>query len=164
MQYDMKKIGAGTLITIKWHGAPTRVLVNGELVKREVGTGDVLEVTVEQARQLLSMYRLFTLDGDEPMKQAAPVYSLTEAEKKAKAESGEITVEEAEKLEKKKDVMEALKKLDVSFNDQANKKELQSLLIETLKEREAAKEAEKDAEGANASDEAGKAQGDENKA
>ena len=141
MQYDMKKIGAGTLMKIKWHGAPTRVLVNGELVKRDVATGDVIEVTVEQARQLLSMYRLFTLEGDEPMKQAAPVYALTDAEKKAKEESGEITVDEAEKLEKKKDVMEALKKLDVAFNDQASKKELQSLLVETLKEREEAKKA-----------------------
>lgn len=141
MQYDMKKIGAGTLLKIKWHGAPTRVLVNGELVKRDVATGDVLEVTVEQARQLLSMYRLFTLEGDEPMAQAAPVYALTNEEKKAKAESGEITVEDAEKLEKKKDVIDALKKLDVSFNDQANKNELKSLLVETLKEREAAKAA-----------------------
>jgi hypothetical protein len=60
--------------------------------------------------------------------------------------------------------MEALKKLDVSFNDQANKKELQSLLIETLKEREAAKEATKDAEGSTGSDDAGNTQGDENKA
>lgn len=141
MLYDMRKIGAGTLLKIKWHGAPTRVLVNGESQKRDVGTGDVIEVPVEQARQLLSAYRLFTLEGDEPMPQAAPVYSLTEEEKKAKQESGELTVEDAEKLEKKKDVIDALKKLDVSFNDQANKKELQSLLVDTIKEREEAKKA-----------------------
>ena len=57
MQYDMKKIGAGTLLKIKWHGAPTRVLVNGELVKRDVATGDVIEVTVEQARHQLAERR-----------------------------------------------------------------------------------------------------------
>ncbi len=73
MQYDLKDIGQAALVKLMWHGAPTRVLVHGEGVKRDVGTGEVLEVTAKQARELLSMNRLFTLDGDKPVKQASPL-------------------------------------------------------------------------------------------
>lgn len=147
MQYDLKTIGKESLVKIKWHGVPTRVLLEGEAVKRDVATGDVLEVTVNQARQLVSMNRLFTLDGDEPMYQAPQVFAPSAEEVKKAEESGELTLAMAEKLEKKKDIVDALKGLDVSFNATgASAAELKALLIETLTEKATAPEKEPEAD------------------
>lgn len=135
MQYDLKTIGESALVKIMWHGAPTRVLVRGEGVKRDVSTGDVLEVTAQQAKELLTMSRLFTLDGDKPMKQAEPVMVVETVD----GEGNKVVVmtsEKAEKLSNKKGVVEALKNLDMKFNDALSKNDLKALLVETLKERE----------------------------
>lgn len=137
MQYDLKNIGQSALVKIKWHGAPTRVLVRGEGEKRDVATGDVIEVTAQQAKELLNISRLFTLDGDVPMKQAeavVPVETVDEEGNKVVV----MTSEKAEKLSNKKEVMEALKNLNVTFNDALSKNDLKALLVETLKESEAA--------------------------
>lgn len=136
MQYDLNKIGGSALVKVTWHGAPTRVLVHGEGEKRDVGTGESIEVTVQQAKELLNISRDFTLEGDVPMKQARP-----KVEKEVTDEEGNkvvvMTVELAEKLDKKKDVMEALKELNVAFNDALSKNDLKMLLVEALKEKEA---------------------------
>lgn len=137
MQYDLNNLGETALVKIKWHGTPTRVLVRGEGEKRDVATGEVIEVTLQQAKELLNINRLFTLDGDVPMKQAeasVPVETVDEEGNKVVV----MTSDEAEKLDKKKDVVEALKNLGVSFNDALSKNDLKVLLVETIKENEAA--------------------------
>jgi len=165
MQYDLKTIGESALVKLMWHGAPTRVLVHGEGVKRDVGTGDVIEVTLKQARELLSMSRLFTLDGDKPVKQASPLVIPEKTDEEGNKVVS-LNVEAAEKLDTKKEVIEALKTLGVAFNDALSKKELKVLLIENLKEQEeaAAKAAAEAAEmGAGANDTTGNAPaGDQN--
>lgn len=142
MQYDLNNLGETALVKIKWHGMPTRVLVRGEAQKRDVATGEVIEVTLEQAKELLNINRLFTLDGDVPMKQSEPMPPASEN----KDEEGNVvlTSDAAEKLDKKKDVVDALKNLGVSFNDALSKNDLKVLLVETLKEKEAAKLAPED--------------------
>lgn len=164
MQYDLKTIGESALVKLMWHGAPTRVLVHGEGVKRDVGTGDVIEVTLKQARELLSMSRLFTLDGDKPVKQASPLVIPEKTDEEGNKVVS-LNVEAAEKLDTKKEVIEALKTLGVAFNDALSKKELKVLLIENLKEQEAAAKAAAEAAemGAGANDTTGNAPaGDQN--
>lgn len=141
MQYDLKTIGNQSLVKLMWHGAPTRVLVHGEGEKRDLNTGEVIEVSLKQARELLSMNRLFTLDGDKPVKQASPLV-IPETKDEEGNKVVVMTSEVAEGLNTKKEVVEALKNLGVSFNDALSKNDLKVLLIETLKEQEAAKAAD----------------------
>lgn len=145
MQYDLKTIGQSALVKIKWHGAPTRVLVRGEGEKREVATGDVLEVTAEQAKELLNINRLFTLEGDKPMKQASPVV-LPETKDPEGNTVATLTAKTALDLKTKKEIVEALKTLDIKFNEALSKADLLLVLTEELEARE--KQAQEDKEKA----------------
>lgn len=157
MQYDLKNIGQSALVKLMWHGAPTRVLVHGEGVKRDVGTGEIIEVTLKQARELLSMSRLFTLDGDKPVKQASPLVILEKTDEEGNKVVS-LNVEAAEKLGTKKEVVEALKTLGVAFNDALSKNELKVLLVENLKEQESAAKTEAEAKAAAEAEAAEKAE------
>lgn len=134
MQYARKDIGERALVKIKWHGEPTRVRINGQHEKVDVPTGGVIEVEVEQARQLVSMYRQFTLEEDTLMKQPKTPTAPSAKDKAEAKKTGLVTLEDAEKLEKKAEIVAALKARGVKHNATGTSaEELKSLLIETIK-------------------------------
>lgn len=196
MQYDLKTLSDETTVKLEWHGEPTMVLIKGEGAKTPVEKGDVLEVCLSQAKELLRYSHLWTLEGDKPVKhgyekamadiRAKESANSKEKAKKADEERAEVIAkleelnvefdeslstkklqgileEEERKLgvlkekegdktdvtatDEKKKLMKALKKLEVTFNDQATVEELQGLLDEKNAELEAEK-AKKDAEKA----------------
>lgn len=161
MQYARKEIGERTLVKIKWHGEPTRVRINGQHEKVEVPTGGVIEVEVEQARQLISMYRQFTLEGDELMKQPKTPAAPSAKEKEEAKKSGLLSLEDIEKLEKKADVVAALKARGIKHNATgASVKELKDLLIEAVKEETKEPEENKPEDGKGPEGSAPEATGD----
>ena len=150
MQYDLKKeLTDKSKFNLQWHGEDTKVLIYGDAVKTEVKKGDVISVSLKQAHELLSYSHLWTLEGDQPVKHQYNemlTKLATKAAKKAKkaeeTEEGEEVEEEDEEIDvesidgmKKADLVTALRKQGVSFNDQATKAELASLLKEVLAEK-----------------------------
>lgn len=145
-QYDLKKLAADQKIKLEWHGEPTMVLLDGEAKKREVGTGDVIEVTVDQARRLLRYSHKWTLEGDKPVEhgwekaQAAALKgkTLQPVAKKAKASNGgepeQVTLENVGSIKKKATLQDELKKRGKSFNAKATLEDLRGLLVEALEE------------------------------
>mgnify|MGYP001570319685 CR=1 FL=1 len=89
--YDMDKTIEAATVSMQWHGAPTLVLVRGEGKKREVNTGDVVVVLLEQARELVKYSYNWTLEGDKPVvhgfeaAQKAAIARVEAAAKVAKA-------------------------------------------------------------------------------
>lgn len=148
MQYDLKKeLTDKSKFNLQWHGEDTKVLIYNDAEKTEVKKGDVISVSLKQAHELLSYSYLWTLEGDQPVKHQYNdmlIKMAAKAAKKAKAdetEEGEETEEEeevdVEKIDgmKKAELVSALKKQGVSFNDQATKAELAGLLKEVLAEK-----------------------------
>ena len=149
MQYARKDIGERALVKIKWHGEPTRVRINGQHEKVDVPTGGVIEVEVEQARQLVSMYRQFTLEEDALMKQPKTPAALSAKEKAEAKKTGALTLEDVEAMTKKNEIMAALKAREVKFNAVgATTEELKNLLREAVKEETKEPEDDKQPEGA----------------
>lgn len=159
MKYDLDQLVADQTLKLQWHGAPTLVLVAGDSAKTEVETGGVLEVTLDQAKQLLHYSHLWTLEGDEPTKHGhelamqaafkAQNARATKPSKKAPASDAKaeaVTLENVAKLTKPK-LQEELKKRGKTFNDKATKDELQGLLVEAL-EAEAGEDEAGDEESA----------------
>lgn len=148
MQYDPKKdFKSDATIKLQWHGEPTRVLVDGEGVKREVATGDVIEVSLDQAKRLIGYSPLWTKEGDKPTKQPY-MDRLGKPEKQAKGkksdqtgnQTGEVlTIEAVDKMKSKPKVIEALKARGASFNDQGTIDELKIVLKESLEAEAKAK-------------------------
>jgi len=69
MQYDLKKeLTDKSKFALQWHGEDTKVLIAGEGVKTEVKKGDVITVSLNQAKELFSYSNLWTFEGDEPVK------------------------------------------------------------------------------------------------
>jgi len=149
MQYDLKKdINDGTKVAVQWHGEETKVLIAGDAGKTIVKKGDVLSVTIKQAKELLSYSHLWTLEGDRPVKHAYDEAMTKLAKKKAKKEVTEQGEEDSGKEldinDLNPDEMEkpalvaALKKLAVTFNDRQGKEKLAILLKEVIAEKSAA--------------------------
>lgn len=164
MQYDLDKLVKDSTIALTWHGEPTLVLVKGEGEKREVKTGDSIEVSVEQAKTLLKSSFKWTLKGDKP--EAQPFEKAQKAanerqealmrrvakknSKKAEDASGEATEGEGDEgegddmmplteadvdaMDTKAEVLRALKARDVKANKNATLDELKGLLKEKLAE------------------------------
>jgi len=150
MQYDLKKeLTEKSKFNLQWHGEDTKVLIYGEAEKTEVKKGDVIGVSMKQAHELLSYSHLWTLEGDQPVKHQYNEMLIKLAAKAAKkaakadeTEDGEGGEDEDEEIDveaidsmKKAELVTALKKQGVSFNDQATKAELASLLKEVLAEK-----------------------------
>lgn len=140
MQYDLKKtLEDKATVNVQWHGEPTRVLVRGEGEKTEVKTGDVLTVDRKQAAELLGYSPLWTLEGDTPTKQPYMENWKRLGQKKKESVAGteevtELTPAALGKMNKTQ-LQTELKKLGATFNDQATKEELKSLLTEALEEK-----------------------------
>lgn len=98
------------IVKLQWHGAPTRVLIQGDGEKTEVDTGDVIEVSVKQAAELLHYDSKWTKEGDQPVisefdKQQKKLRdeqskiaqkAAKDAAKRAKGESSEAAAEAGE--------------------------------------------------------------------
>jgi hypothetical protein len=150
MQYDLKKdLTDKTKFNLQWHGEDTKVLIHGDAEKTEVKKGDVINVSLRQARELLSYSYLWTLEGDEPAvhqynemlaKMAAKEAKQADEAGEGNQGDGEITADDVDGM-KKTELVTALRKLGASFNDQANKAELAELLKEVLAEKAKADEA-----------------------
>lgn len=98
--YNMEKAVETAMVSMQWHGAPTRVLVRGEGAKRDVGTGDVVAVSLEQARELVKYSHFWTVEGDTPTEHGfekaqkdalAKVVAAAKAEKTGKKPAAETT-------------------------------------------------------------------------
>ncbi len=132
MQYDLKKLVEHKTIVIMWHGEPTKVLVDGESSKREVKTGDVLKVNVEQARRLFSYSPFWTLKGDKPIEQPYLNRSISAPEDKENKTNDDTPIEKMSKEQ----IVEKLKEIGCNFNDQAETEDLRMLLLEAQIEQE----------------------------
>lgn len=132
MQYDLKKLVEHKTISIEWHGESTRVLVDGESSKRQVKAGDVLKVTIEQARRLLSYSPFWTLKGDKPKEQPYLNRSIAAAEKEENQTDDDTPLENMTKEQ----IVEKLKEIGKSFNDQADTEDLRGVLLEAQIEQE----------------------------
>lgn len=153
MQYDLKKeLSDKQTIALQWHGEDTKVLIAGDGVKTEVKTGDVITVSMKQARELFSYSNLWTFEGDKPVKHnfnemlKKLAAKAAKKDKKSKTEESgdeeeeeeeeeEITADDVDNMKTKKEVVAALKNLGATFNDQATKAELSGLLKEVLAEK-----------------------------
>jgi len=151
MKYDLKKdLTDKSMVALKWHGDDTKVLIYGEAEKIEVKKGDVINVSLKQARELLSYSYLWTFDGDEPVKhkynEMVAKLAAKEAKKAKKADESEegeeagddddedITADDVDGM-KKAEIVTQLKKRGASFNDQATKAELAGLLKDVLSDQ-----------------------------
>lgn len=172
MQYDLKKdLTDKSMVALKWHGEDTKVLIYGEAEKTEVKKGDVINVSLKQARELLSYSYLWTFDGDEPVKhkynemvsklaakaarKAKKADDSEEGEEASDDEDEEISADDVDGM-KKAEIVTHLKKLGASFNDQATKAELAGLLKDALAEKangESEEESQEDTETADDSEE-----------
>jgi len=172
MKYDLKKdLTDKSMVALKWHGEDTKVLIYGEAEKTEVKKGDVINVSLKQARELLSYSYLWTFDGDEPVKhkynEMVAKLAAKEARKAKKADDSEegeeagddddeeITADDVDGM-KKAEIVTQLKKRGASFNDQATKAELAGLLKDVLAEQvdeETEEESEEETEKADDSEE-----------
>lgn len=156
MKYDLKRdIADETLVALQWHGEDTKILIAGQGEKTEVAKGDIINVSLKQAKELLSYSHLWTLDGDKPTKHAYDTAMAKLAKKAKKSEpvedeqepetDKEIDLEEidADKMNKK-EIVSTLKRLGVSFNDRAGQDKLAILLKEEIEARKAAAETLKE--------------------
>lgn len=150
MKYDLKKdLDQGVKVAVQWHGAPTLVLIEGDSVKTEVNTGDVLKVTLAQAKTLLRYSHLWTLEGDKPLEHGKAVVKAKKAASKAAKGSkskktakddekdeddAALTVADVEKMTEKEEVLAALEKMGEKANAEATLDELKSVLVEKLSE------------------------------
>ena len=146
MQYDLKELAQDQIVTMVWHGEPTRVLVRGEGEKREVKKGDELEVSVKQARELLKYSPDWTLSGDKPVDQpyraaqkAAVEAKAPKAKKAEKKAAPALTKEAVEAAKTKEDVLALCKAHKIKVNDNASVDELKAVLLDELKEKKPAK-------------------------
>lgn len=131
MQYNLKKdLEKTQKVKLQWHGEETNVLVKGQGAKTLVKTGDVLSVTVEQARNLLRYSHLWTMDGDEPVAHGfdASQAKLHAVAVEKAAQAPEPEANKAPDLTEKEQVMASLRELNVTFNDAASTEELKQLL------------------------------------
>jgi len=156
MKYDVSKdLVEETTVKLEWHGDDTRVFLRrGDGEKTAVKKGDVVEVTVEKARQLVKYSNLWTLEGDEPVRHAFDALQAElakEGNKKRRGKKGSapnpmkdevkvLTPAEVKKLRNKGEVVKAFASLEVTVNDKATRPELEALYKETYEEKEAAGE------------------------
>ena len=99
MKYDSKKVFNQVVkINMQWHGDDTKVLLRGDAVKTPVAKGDVIQVEMAQAKELIAYSSLWTLEGDEPIKHPFDVMMAKlreQADKEAK--KGAVKGENKEK-------------------------------------------------------------------
>jgi hypothetical protein len=164
--YNVNKLfSAENLVKLEYHGIDTRVLFEGEGEKRDVKAGDVVEVSTKQAKQLLAYSRDWTLKGDKPVEhefdkaQARLREQMNKDAKKAQKErSGEKSEDESndeddedfdvlllnpEKMDKK-EILAALKKMEVTANNRHSEEKLRGLLVESIQEWKDTQEAGKE--------------------
>jgi hypothetical protein len=169
MGYEISKdLKDERTVEVEWHGADTRVMIDGDGVKTDVKKGDVITVSIKQAKALLVYDRNWTFAGDKPKEHAFDKEQerrLKEQDKLAKkARKGSVDTQntqdddssdddEPEVIDlealnpetmSKDEVVNTLKALGVSHNSRTGEEKLKGLLIETITEKKA--EAEADAE------------------
>ncbi len=141
MKYDLNKIVDETTVKLQWHGESTKVLIDGQGEKTDVNTGDVLEVSVKQAKELLKYSYLWTLEGDKPLAHPYDKVAVPNSIKTTAKETSEEDLESEEvdldtiNFEDKKQVIAGLKMLKATFNDRLGVKKLAELLKELIEEK-----------------------------
>lgn len=150
MKYDLKEVfGKGEMVSLTWHGEDTLVQVEKNAAKVPVAQGETIGVPVELARQLLTSYSLWTLEGDEPLDQ--PWMEARKAAADARGKKAKTTKKEVESAEettpddvmdltpeaigkmKKDDVVAALETLEVEGWTKGDKVgDLKELLLDTV--------------------------------
>lgn len=158
-------------VEVEWHGADTRVMIDGDGVKTDVKKGDVITVSIKQAKALLVYDRNWTFAGDKPKEHAFDKEQerrLKEQDKlakkarkgnKAEAENNDDDDDENEPEEidieslnpeamSREEIINALKGLGVNHNNRTGEDKLRGLLTEVIAECKAGQEAaEADGEG-----------------
>lgn len=130
MKYDLNKdLVNETKVELEWHGEDTAVKIGNDDVKTPVAKGDIIAVSVRQAKELLSYSSNWTFAGDKPLVHAYDTIAKVRAYATA---SDEVNLDEMSKPE----IVEALKKLGKTVNDRASKASLVSLLKEAMTETE----------------------------
>lgn len=156
--YNLNKVfSEENLVELQYHGRDTRVLFEGEGEKREVKAGDIVEVSTKQAKQLLAYSRDWTLKGDKPVEhefdkaQARLREQMNKDAKKAQKggkedessdddnEDFDVLLLNPEKMDKK-EILAALKKMEVTANNRHGEDKLRELLVESIQEWKDAQE------------------------
>ena len=154
MRYNLDELTKESIIALTWHGEDTRILIEGEGVKRDIKTGDTVEVALEQAKTLLKYSHKWTLKGDEPIEQPferaqkaandrQEAMMRRRTAKKGEADNSEdepavdvavLTEADIDAMETKKEILATFKKLDIKVNKNASLEELKVVLKEKLAE------------------------------
>lgn len=149
-------------VEVEWHGADTRVMIDGDGEKTDVKTGDVITVSIKQAKALFVYDRNWTFAGDKPKEHAfdkEQARRLKEQDKLAKKarkgsksdtenteaddddndnEPQEIDIESLNpEAMSREEIVNVLKALGVNHNNRAGEEKLRELLIETIAEKKA---------------------------
>lgn len=140
MQYSPSDFTSSQMVELQWHGDDTRVLFQGEGEKRDVKKGEVVSVTVEDAKRLVRYSSLWTKKGDKPVKQPfvdrrKRMLSADEQIQNARNLSHgdpEYTVEMVDKMKDKEEIMKHLRTLHQTFNKRAETEDLKALLRDVV--------------------------------
>lgn len=149
MQYNPTDLKKESKLALKWHGEDTLVRIEGEDEKRVVKTGDVISVSPEQAKKLLRYSSDWTLKGDKVVDHPFKNRSEFVERSTLKPQDTGVThplVGDPSKIKTRAKVIDALKQLNATFNDQASEAELRDLLNELVTESMKKPEETKDGE------------------